>query len=212
VVAITPSLVHIGYALMLCALLARDVLWLRLLLVGAQGLLAVYAWRMGVPSIAAWNVVFTAINTAWVAVILRERRAVTLPPDLVATYTRHFAALAPPEFLRLWRQGHREVLRDGDELVRAGGDPDALYFLLAGKVRVTRKGMPVTELPAGFFVAEMSLLTGHPANADVAAMGEVEAVRWAVADLRAIRQGNAQLWTKVQSVIGHDIVQKIQRA
>jgi hypothetical protein len=51
-------LVHTGYGLMLCVLTARDTLWLRGTLVLAQSLLALYARRLGVWSIATWNVVF----------------------------------------------------------------------------------------------------------------------------------------------------------
>lgn len=202
-------LVNIGYLLMLCAFLARDVLWLRLLLAVAQALVVVYAFQSGVPIIAAWNLLFAAINTVWVIVILRERRRVTLPPDLAGTYARHFAALTPQEFLKLWNHGRREVVV-GQALTRHGEQPDALYFLTAGTAHVSVKGTPITDLPAGHFVAEMSLLTGEAANADVDAVGELEAVRWDIEELRAIRQRNPVLWTKIQSVIGHDIVQKLK--
>jgi hypothetical protein len=207
----TPYLVHAGYALMLCALLARDMLWLRGVLVGAQGLLAVYAWRIGVPSIAVWNVLFTVINGTWAAIIFNERRAVNLPPDLEPLYTRHFAALTPPEFIRLWRRGRREVVRDC-RLARSGEYPEALYFLMSGTVRVSRNDSTITELSAGYFVAEMSLLTGRPATADVDAVGTVDAMSWPTAELGALRAQNPILWTKIQSVIGHDLVEKIQRA
>jgi hypothetical protein len=202
-------LVNFGYILMLCAFLARDVLWLRLLLTIAQTLVVIYAFQNGVPLIAAWNLLFASINGIWVLVILRDRRTVTIPPDLAGTYTRHFAALTPQEFLRIWNQGRREVVV-GQPLARDGEHPESLYFLTAGTARVSRQGTPITDLPAGHFVAEMSLLTGQPANADVDALGEVEAVRWTVEELTAIRQRNPVLWTKIQSVIGHDIVRKLQ--
>jgi hypothetical protein len=206
----TRVLVHIGYGLMLAALVARDILWLRALLVAAQTLIGLYAWRAGVPSIALWNALFVTINTVWVAHILRERRRVTLPEPLRALHAAHFAALTPPEFLRWWGQGTRRTLTGG-RLATAGEYPDALFFLLDGTVRVTRQGALIAELPAGYFVAEMSLLTGDPANADVEAAGRVELVSWPSEDLRALRQRNPTLWSKIQSVLGHDIVAKIQR-
>ena len=206
--AIAPYLVNLGYVLMLCAFLARDVMWLRTLLAVAQTLVVVYAFTAGVPIIALWNLLFAVINGVWVLVILQERRHVAVPPELTSTYTRYFAALTPQEFLRLWNQGRREAVV-GQSLARDGEQPDALYFLTAGTARVSRSGEPIAELLAGHFVAEMSLLTGEPANADVDAVGEVEAVRWAIQDLRSIRQRNPVLWTKIQSVIGQDIVRKI---
>ena len=203
-------LVHSGYGLMLCALAARDILWLRGTLVLAQTVLALYAWRAGVSSIAAWNTLFVVINTVWVVKILRDRRSVTLPGDLRSLYDRHFFALAPPEFLRLWRQGRRETLRDA-RMTAHGRFPDALYFMLSGTARVSRAGVHVTDLSAGHFVAEMSLLTGKAANADVSAVGEVDVMRWPVDDLNDLRQRDPALWSRIQSVIGQDLVVKIAR-
>jgi hypothetical protein len=194
---------------MLCAFVVRDVLWLRSLLVGAQGLLALYGLGMGVPSIAAWNALFLAINGTWTLRIMRERRTVALPPALEPIYVRHFAALTPPEFLRLWRQGRRVTFRD-ERLTRAGVFPEALFWLTAGTVRVSREGQPIADLSPGSFVAEMSLLTGRPANADAEAVGDVEARCWNVSDLQALRRRDPALWTRIQSVIGLDVVTKLQ--
>lgn len=203
-------LAHLGYGLTLSAFVTRDILLLRSLLIVAQLLIITYAWRIGVPTVAGWNTLFAVVNTFWVVRILRERRAVVLPADLRVLYERHFAALSPPEFLRWWRQGDREVLRD-ESLARAGEFPPYLYFLMSGTVRVSRAGAPITDLTAGFFVAEMSLLTGKVATADADAIGQVDVMRWAVVDLTALREGNPMLWTRIQSVIGHDLVEKIQR-
>jgi CRP-like cAMP-binding protein len=96
-------------------------------------------------------------------------------------------------------------------LVRAGEHPEWLYFLLEGRVRVMHDGSGAVDLPAGYFVAEMSLLTGEPANADVDAVGAIDVVRWPTRDLRDVRERNPALWARIQSVIGHDLVEKIQR-
>jgi CRP-like cAMP-binding protein len=200
---------NIAYVLMLCAFIARDVLYLRLLLVMAQAIIAFYSWHNGVLVIAGWNVVFVAINCAMTVQILRERRAVTLPAELTALYERHFAALSPAEFLRWWHQGERQTISD-QRLVSAGERPEWLYFLLSGSVSVSRRDAPITSLPAGYFVAEMSLLTGAPANADVHTAGSIDVIRWSTASLHDLRQRKPALWTKIQSAIGHDLVEKIR--
>ncbi|HWY24271.1 MAG TPA: cyclic nucleotide-binding domain-containing protein [Nevskia sp.] len=206
------SLVHLGYSLMLCALLARDVLWLRVLLVLAQASLSLYSWFEGFTAIAAWNALFVCINILWVVKILRERRAVRLPPELAAIHARHFAVLDPAEFLRLWSWGQRQRLPDGAALTHRGLAPRQLYFLLGGTVRVLQAGVELTRLSAGDFVAEMSLLTGEGASADAVAAGGVELIGWPVERLREVQDRNAVLWTKIQGVLGRDLVAKIQRA
>ncbi len=208
---LVPNLVHIGYTLMLLALLTRDVLWLRSLLVLAQTSLCLYSYFRGIGSIAAWNAVFVVINTVWVLRILRERRAVMLPPELEQLRQRHFLALDPPDFLRLWQMGERQTL-SGAHLTRHGETPPALYFLLRGAVVVRQGERELARLGQGDFVGEMSLLTGAAATADAAALGEVELMRWPVEALRGLRARNAALWSRIQSVLGYDLVAKIQRA
>jgi hypothetical protein len=204
-------LVHIGYSLMLCALLARDILWLRGLLVAAQGILCVYAATHAVPWIAFWNAVFVVINSVWVVRILRERRAVELPPDLRAWHERCFAALPAPAFLRFWNDG-QELRRQDVRLVHANERPDSLYFLLEGEVRIRDGERELARLQAGHFVGEMSLLTGGVATADAWAEGIVRLRAWPSPQLQALRARQPVLWTQIQSVLGHDLVEKIRAA
>lgn len=204
-------LVHLGYALMLIALLARDILWLRGLLVIAQGLLAYYAWYRGIQQIAIWNLLFVLINGVWVVRILRERRAVTVPSDLRTLYAEYFSALPPPEFLRFWSWAERLDAPPG-LLVREGERPSALYFLLRGEVRVHRGAQVLTRLGAGNFIAEMSVLTGEHTSADVSVIDGATLMRWPLARLQQARERDPALWTRVQSVLGHDLVLKLQRS
>lgn len=203
-------LIHLGYIITLCALLARDILLLRTLLVVAQLILGTYGFSRGILPIGLWNSLFAGINVVWVVLILLDRRRIQLPADLQPIYERHFAALSTLEFRRWWAQGRRETMRDA-RLASSGVHPEWLYFVLKGTVRVRRGQTTVTELPAGFFVAEMSLLTGHPANADVDAVGEIEVMRWPAGELLALRGRSPGLWVKIQSVLGFDLVEKIMR-
>jgi CRP-like cAMP-binding protein len=201
-------LANVAYVLMLLAFVTRDVLRLRSVLVVAQVIVVFYTWQSGVTLIAGWNAAFVCINAAMAVQIVRERRSVRLPGELVPLYERHFAALSPPEFLRWWQAGERETLAN-QALTRAGTRPEWLYFLLKGSVRVTRGADTVVELPAGHFVAEMSVLTGEPANADVDAGTPVEVMRWPRALLEEIHREKPADWVRIQSVIGLDLVRKI---
>lgn len=203
-------IVHLGYLLQLFALLARDVLWLRSILVVAQSVLAFYAWTQGLWPYVFWNLLFVAINLYWVAVLLRERRAVRLPDDLKPLHAKHFAALSPPEFLRIWQMGVRKTGQDL-RLIEQNSKPTALYFLLQGEAVVRQDGRKIAHLNAGSFVGEMSLLTGEVCTADVSALGRIEFMAWPAQQLMQLRGRNAMLWSKVQSVLGHDLVEKIKR-
>ena len=202
-------LVHLGYIISLAAFLTRDILLLRSLFIVAQIIVGSYALSKGLTPIAAWNSLFCTINIVYVVLILRDRRQVTLPAELQPIYDRRFVVLSPREFLRWWGLGRREKVHG--RLATTGTHPDWLYFVLNGEVRVSRGTTTVTTLPAGFFVAEMSLLTGHPANADVEAVGDIEVIRWPVREMRTLRVRSPALWIKIQSALGYDLVEKILR-
>ncbi len=204
-------LVHLGYLLMLCALLARDMLWLRLLLTLAQCALATYAWTHELLAVTVWNSLFVLINSGWTLLILRERHAVRVPPELRAWHQSHFAALPAAAFLKFWRQGQAQTVT-GARLIEADHEPSLLYFILRGSVRVHRDGRELAQLPAGYFVGEMSLLSGRVATADVTAQGVVELRAWSFSWLRQVRAEQPLLWSQIQSVLGYDLVEKIRRA
>ena len=69
----------------------------------------------------------------------------------------------------------------------------------------------VSTLEPGQFAAEMSLITGAPANADVTIVGDAELRVWPVTGVRAIRDGQPALWSRLQSVLGLDLVEKIKK-
>jgi CRP-like cAMP-binding protein len=96
-------------------------------------------------------------------------------------------------------------------LTREGVTPSSLYFVLAGAATVQRGKAELTQLGAGSFVGEMSLVTGRAANADVDPVGEVTVQRWDRTDVDPLRARNLAMWTKIQSAIGVDLVSKIQR-
>jgi len=202
--------VNVGYVIVLCAFLVRDMLLLRSLLLTAQIIVAYFSYGAGLYTTVTWNLIFAVINIAWIVILLRDRRAVQVPPSLRDVYDKHFQAMTASEFLQFWKLGRRQRWMDAP-LIKAGTQPSALYLLLGGRASVKRDGTVLTELTEGYFLGEMSLLTGRPANADVTAVGEVDIMEWRTADLLELRDRKATLWIRVQSAIGYDLVAKVQR-
>jgi hypothetical protein len=203
-------IVHVGYLLMLGGLLARDVLVLRSLILGAQIILAIYAMSIPIPAIAAWNMVFAAINIVWIVIIVRERRAASVPIELQPIHQQYFMAMSPAEFLRWWGLGRTETI-NSRPLTREGVTPSSLYFVLAGDATVQRGANEVARLGPGSFVGEMSLVTGRAANADVDPLGQVTVRQWDRAQVEPLQTRDLAMWTKIQSAIGVDLVAKIKR-
>lgn len=202
--------VNLGYGLMLLALLARDMLWLRSILIIAQSLLCSYALLAGSPNVAAWNGLFVGINIVEVIRILAERRSVKLSEPLASIYALNFDVMTVPEFLGLWRRA-QEVRGATGELIAQGAENERLIVLVDGEVRVLVNGLEVARLGPGRLVAEMSYLTQEPTSAAVIADESVTYRAWSRVTLDRIKRNRPALWSKLQAAIGRDLVRKIRQ-
>lgn len=202
-------LVNLGYGLMLTALLARDILWLRSILIAAQSSLCAYALTAAMPNVALWNALFVLINIVQVLRIAHERRAIRLPQPVEAIRQVNFQAMTPTEFLAFWQRGQAVDGACGT-LIAQGVASDRLIVLTAGSVSVRVGEQEVARLGAGRLLAEMSLLTGEPTSANVVAEMPVSYRYWTRETLDALRLRKPDQWTKLQAAIGHDLVLKIR--
>ena len=205
----TQLLVNLGYILMLLALLVRDILWLRSILMSAQIILFAYGIVSVNYSVAFWNILFFAINGFQVSRLIRERRPIELPSEITDLYENIFSSMRRREFLNLWHIG--SIDSDENELlIKKGRKQKKLYLILSGKVRVENKGTLITKLGRGSFLAEMSFLTGNPATADVIADGKVRYIFWEQQKLNDLQKINADLFIKLQNILGKDLTEKVK--
>ena len=207
----THILVNLGYLLMLIALMVRDILWLRSILISGQLALAVVNIMTDNDFVAFWMSVFVIINTVQVIRILRERRQIEIPSDLIDLYEEVFPVMTRREFLYFWQTGTIHNAHN-DLLTEEGECQKMLSLILSGTVSVVRDKHEIAELTRGSFIAEMSFLSGDPASADVIAKGEVQYISWAQEKLRRLKQLNPQLLIKIQSVLGKDLADKVKSA
>jgi len=198
-----------GYVLMLLAFLARDILWLRALLMTGQFCVAFYGWYEGHDVIMAWNSVFGVINGAQTARLVMERRPIRLDPLQEAMYRQVFSCMTRREFLTLWEMGTLHAGRTG-LLVREGLAPEELMLLVEGEVVVTSGGRTLARMRPGQFIAEMSFISGDPASADVHAASPVTFLGWSQSELRALRDRQPRLFMLMQGILGKDLVRKIR--
>ena len=205
----TQLLVNLGYILMLLALLVRDILWLRSILMSAQIILFSYGLVSENYSVAFWNILFFAINGFQVSRLIRERRPIELPSEITDIYENIFFSMRRREYLNLWHMGSINSV-ENEQFIKKGRKQKKLYLILSGKVRVENKGALITKLGRGSFLAEMSFLTGNPATADVIADGKVRYIFWEQQKLNDLQKINADLFIKLQNILGKDLTEKVK--
>jgi len=204
-------LINAGYFLMFTALLVRDILWLRSILIAAQTSLFSYGMAISNYAVAFWNGLFVLINIIQVARLVRERRPIDLPTDLIDIYEKVFSSMRRREFLYWWHTGTIHQV-ENEIIIYKGEYQKEVSMIISGTVTVTKNERIIAELSRGSFIAEMSFLTAEPASADVKANGLVKYMSWDQEKLRSLRQINSELFIKIQNVIGKDLTKKINPA
>lgn len=203
------ALVNMGYFLMFLALAAKDILFLRSILIFGQLSLVSYGYFFDNQWVSYWNLLFFGINSFQIARLLRERSQIELPAELTDLYRRVFSSMSSREFLTFWNMGRTER-REVGQMIQEGAHQRELVLILSGVLNVVKSGEVMAQLTRGSFVAEMSFFTGKPASADVFADGAVEYIVWNQEKLRNLNQINPQLFIKIQNVLGRDLAGKIK--
>lgn len=205
----TQFLVNLGYILMLLAMLVRDILWLRAILISAQLSLFSYCILIENYTVAFWNFLFFVINGIQVVRLVRERRPIDLPPEITDLYDNIFSSMRRREFLNLWHMGSIKDA-ENEQLIAANRVQKKLFLILSGKIRVEKNGDLITKLGRGSFLAEMSFLTGNPATADAFADGKVCYIFWEQQKLNDLQKINSDLFIKLQNILEKDLSEKVK--
>lgn len=200
--------IHSGYVLMFAALVVRDILWLRAILIAAQSSLLTYGVFAGNNAVIFWNGLLPAINIIQIIRLANERRPIALSGGLQSIYERTFSSLRPREFLYLWNMGS-EITTENQNLITRGQKQKDIALILNGKVNILRDGNSIARLGRGSFIAEMSFLTGKPATADVRAVGKVSLLSWPQNKLHHLQSMNTPLFIKFQNILGKDLARKV---
>lgn len=195
--------------IMLISFIAKDVLWLRSFLFCAFLLNAMAGIMLGMYTLIIWDVAFCLIHAYHIAVLMIERNPMLLPHELKPYYEHVFNHMSPGEFMKLWKIGELAELND-EMVVRDGEVPEDLLFILDGHMAIEKNGKKLTDLESGFFVGEMSFLSGNSASTDVKAVGPVQCHAWSRTRLAKLKTNQPQLYNKLIAIIGLDLVQKIQ--
>jgi len=206
------TFLNLAYALMLAALLVREVFWLRILFLASQASFIAYALVAENLSITIWNSGFLVVNLFQVFRLLQRRRPISLSPELEKTYQLAFSRLSRREFLYFWRLGAEGETADGF-LARSGVSGERLYFVREGEVTIFREGKEVARIGPGSFVADSStVLDACTASIDAQALGNVRYRAWGQENLESLQQVDPDLFIKLQGIIGKYITDKLRAA
>ena len=165
-------LLHLGYALLLAAILAARLWVLRLLvaLAAATGLARALLWTGDLAS-AVWLGLLLAACLLLLGRTLYESRRVRFTDEEKDMLDHLVAGLSMSRARHLIDQGLWLSGKEGDVLTREGEPVGHLYYLAEGEARVMSLGRQVGTCRTGDLIGELTVLSGEKASATVILSG-----------------------------------------
>lgn len=194
----------------LLAYVLTNVLWLRVMIVCASSFYILSGLFLGITSMSAWNLAYFLINVFHIIRLLLDKSTVFLEDDVKKLYQKSFSALSSREFKKLIYKNQLRNLSD-KKILTQGKETDVLYALVKGSAEVIKSGEVIATLKEGDLIGEMSFIAKRTASADVKVGSNTLLAYWTHKDLDNIQRKNITLYNKFISVIGIDLVNKLNQ-
>jgi hypothetical protein len=202
--------VYLAFLFALAGYLARDELWLRLLMLAASANYLAYYYA--VTDAPLWSAILTSgtlalVNLAMIVVVILERTTFTMTKPVASIY-RSFDMLTPGQFRRIMRHGTIRRAEEPVRLTTEGMRVEKLHFVTDGGVTVTKQGRR-TEIPARIFVGEIAYATGNVASATVEVSPGSAWVEWDQEALRRLTRRFPALGVALVAQFNVDLLGKV---
>lgn len=209
------ALGHIAYTLIFFSFLVKRVLYLRCLAILASICSICYnsfivEEALWVP--IAWNVLFVAVNSRHIALLLWEKRKITFSGDALFLYEEKFSHLPPVEFQNLMDLSYTRSVGKGEVLMEEGIKNPALLIILEGGAGVFLNGKEIASLEKGEFVGEMSFLTNELTSARVISKSRIRILFWEHDALLDHLMKNPSLMRMFEASLSRQVIDKLRGA
>ena len=192
----------------LSAYLLSNILWLRIFLVLAAIVYIISGMTLGITSMIGWNTAYLVINLYHVVFLILDKSTINLPDETKEIYHQFFSSMSTREFKKIITI-NSFCLVEGAWLIEEGEVTDKLFIVLSGKVNIISSGKIIASLRSGDLIGEMSFMSKQPASATAVAVDNVHYAYWTHQDLEKLNQKNTNIYNKFISVIGRDLVRKL---
>ncbi len=195
----------------LAAYVFSNIFWLRVFLIIAAVLYIITGLTLGLTSMTNWNIAYLVINFYHVILIIYNKSTVLLPDDIKDIYKQSFTPLSTREFKKIVMTNPYHIYKKGEKIMTEGEIPNELFLLLSGKASVVVSKNEIATISSGDFIGEMSFISKQTASADVFAKNELLVAYWTHADLNKLEQKNTHIYNRFLTIVGRDLVKKLQR-
>jgi hypothetical protein len=210
--AAVPYLANLAAILMLIGFTFRNQIWLRSFAI--LGNLVFILYYFFVANVPLWTAIISSIaiigvNIWMMSKILADKRAFKLSGEEMMLYAR-LPGVKPGQFKQLLTIAEWQTPTSHLALTQEGQMPDAIHYVLEGKVAVNKSGKQFTIGPHAF-IGELAFLRGLPATATTHAQQGSLIVSWKQTALRELMKTNDGIRTAINTLLSADMAEKIAR-
>jgi len=198
---------YIGIAV---ALLLKDILWLRVVMIFAGISMICYGISIAENSSVRWYILFVIINLVQIFRIYKSKKEIDINENIIDIYDNVFSDMTKKEFVLFWKEGKKLSALQSETLCKQDVVQGEIILVLTGKLQVFKNNILIAELHRGNFAAEMGYLTNSPASADVIAKTNITYMSWNRIFFDDLKKNNFPLYQKFEKIFGNDLIEKIE--
>ena len=206
---------NLGFAIVLLALMFRDILWLRIVSVLGTLLIVpmyIFATEVGWTSLG-WNSAGIIINLVQIVILILARRPLVLKGIEKQIHGEVFYALNPRTYHRIFQLAQLEKYQKETILIEKGEVVHNLYLIVSGQIKVILSDGTPKVISNNTFIGEQAFITGESASATVSVLSEEAAIlKWENIELhKLLDKSDVTLSNTFDLILTTDIIHKLRR-
>lgn len=134
-------------------------------------------------------------------------------PDVQPDEPTALACMTEHDWQLLAEESKLVTYENGDVVLKKGEDPDTIYIIEKGQVRIERKaGDVIARRGRGAVFGEISFVEGKGTSANVVADGPIEVSEISKADVEALLDTNADLAIRFYKTLAITLAYRLRQA
>jgi CRP-like cAMP-binding protein len=168
---------HASYALLVLSMMMRNIIWLRVIAIGAGVVGIAYdVFVLEDPVSTGWDTLFVLANVYQLLYLAWQARKVRFNEEEFE-FCQNAMPLVPPSLARQFiNVGEWRDMPEGTELTAQGQTVTQLTYIATGTVDVLVHHHHIATCVKGDFIGELGILSGKPATATTVTSSPVRAL------------------------------------
>jgi len=163
----------------------------------------------GMKALIVFSALALCVNLVQIYKIVIDKLTIILPEDIRDLYQQMFPSFTTTEFGKIYRLATKKKFKKGQSITILNQSVSDLIAIKSGNVSITQDDQTIAQIGPGFFVGEMSFLTGKGATATTKANTDTECIIWKHHSLHQLSKKNPQLYDKLKQEISVNLIKKI---